>query len=107
MTFPLGMIGNYQITYIVTGSNTTLTTQLAATTTGFSALNMWNAGGTDLVVVPAAATLAQPIASYMLTAAFNGSSTAATNWTLTAGTLPANITGADLWVQQVNQNLVT
>lgn len=107
ITFPLGLTGSYQLTYVIYGTATTLTTSVAATLNGaIASLNIMDNDIASTTNVTAGATgAAQQI--FIKTFYFTGPATAATNITFTAGTLPTAIVGADLWIQQVNTAIVS
>jgi len=105
MTFPNGMVGSYLLLYAVVGGSTALSNAMANSTVGFSSSNVFIADTASGLRQTAGATATIQWFQQYLT--FSAPSTAATNFTFTAGTLPTAITGADLWLQQVNPNIIT
>jgi len=106
VTFPLGLTGTFQFTYVIYGASTTLTTSVANSFQGnVAGINIMDGDAASTTNVSAGATATQQI--FIRTFQFTAPATAATSITFTAGTLPTAIVGADFWIQQVNTGITT
>lgn len=103
INFPINTQGNFLFLYSVVGASTALTNALAiATSTNFTALNLWDQSSLPNIHQPAGTTSTNQFfwATYSIIPSVTGN-----QLSITGGTLPGSVAGVDLWIIQINPGI--